>query len=551
MKPKQLAWLLAAGLLTMLVGLRAVQQTAAQTQGTDNLLVNPGFEGGHHHQDGIPELTVPDGWRIHWLDGVEFLGSEGPAARPESVNWFIGDAPANEQGLFFRDGSYAMKVFKGGRPMYAAISQDVNGLEVGRRYRLVAPIYIDIVASYNGASKVAPARLDSGLVRLGAGPAGSAWLDEATIAYSGWWTAESISPFYLAYPVFIHDFTATQPNMTVWIEFGSRHVHQNNGFFLDTMGLYTLDEVDDSVGQDPPPGSPPVATGPTPTPFPTPTPRPDGAIVHVVQVGDSLWSIAIRYASALGMSAEEALPIIRELNDNPAFVQVGQEILVALPDESAEPKEVAEEAPTAESSDATASETEEPVVSEPTATPEATAEAIPTDIPQPELIAAVEPASSICVSVFNDLNGNGTAEDAEGLLPEAVLTLSRSSGPVATYVTDGINEPYCFEELESDTYQITFSQPPEFQMTTTGNWAISVSDGDAIQVQFGARYDANAVAAAQTESAVEAAQDDDVGTVESAPESEGLSSQLGTIALGIAIVLVLLAGVGFVLLRRS
>ena len=68
---------------------------------------------------------------------------------------------------------------------------------------------------------------------------------------------------------------------------------------------------------------------------------------------------------------------------------------------------------------------------------------------------------------------------------------------VATYVSDGISEPYCFEDLESDTYQITFSQPPDFQMTTAGNWAISVSEGDTIQVQFGARYDANAVAAAQ------------------------------------------------------
>ena len=82
MKIKHISWLIVAGLFVLLIGLVTVGQTAAQTQGTENLLTNPGFEAGHHRQDGIPEITVPDGWRLHWLDNAEFFGSDGPAARP-------------------------------------------------------------------------------------------------------------------------------------------------------------------------------------------------------------------------------------------------------------------------------------------------------------------------------------------------------------------------------------------------------------------------------------------------------------------------------------
>ena len=38
----------------------------------DNLLTNPGFEAGHFKQDNISQITVPNGWRMHWLDNVSF-----------------------------------------------------------------------------------------------------------------------------------------------------------------------------------------------------------------------------------------------------------------------------------------------------------------------------------------------------------------------------------------------------------------------------------------------------------------------------------------------
>lgn len=132
------------------VTVRPSRQAVAQQA---NLLTNPGFEEGYYNQDGIPEIAVPTGWRMHWVDGQPFPGSNGNAARPETVVWNIKDAPPNEQTLFFRDGSYALKIFKGWAPVYAGLSQDVSGLEVGRRYRLAIPIYIDIVETYEGGKK--------------------------------------------------------------------------------------------------------------------------------------------------------------------------------------------------------------------------------------------------------------------------------------------------------------------------------------------------------------------------------------------------------------
>jgi LysM repeat protein len=61
---------------------------------------------------------------------------------------------------------------------------------------------------------------------------------------------------------------------------------------------------------------------------PTIEPRADGSIVHTVQSGDTMWGLAIRYASSLDMTAEQALDQINSLNNSPAFLNIGQELLI-------------------------------------------------------------------------------------------------------------------------------------------------------------------------------------------------------------------------------
>ena len=186
------ALLLAATLLVAVLSFPR-SNVAAQDIISGNLFENPGFEAGYFNQDSIPQIAVPNGWRMHWLDGVAFDGTEGQVAyRPETVVWYIEDAPPSERPLFFRDGSFTLKLFKPWAPLFVSLSQEVSGLEVGRNYRISAPIYVDMVESYEGG-KMPPSRADSGFVRFSVGPArvglayGRPYLQPNLDCWECWW----------------------------------------------------------------------------------------------------------------------------------------------------------------------------------------------------------------------------------------------------------------------------------------------------------------------------------------------------------------------------
>ena len=534
---------------------------AAQDIISGNLFENGGFEAGYFNQDGIPQIAVPNGWRMHWLDGVAFDGTDGLVAyRPETVVWYIEDAPESERSLFFRDGSYTLKLFKPWAPVFVALSQEVSGLEVGRNYRIVAPIYVDIVESYDGGKQPPGARPDAGFVRFSVGPAGSGWRTSG-LTYSPTWGAANVAGFYLNSINYIWDFTATSESMIIFLEMGSKVPYINSGFFMDGVGLYALGttgEVPASSGSSG--GGTSAQAGPTATPFPTPTPRPDGAIIHVVNSGDTFWTIAIRYAPALGVTPEEALPIIRELNNNPAFIAVGQELIIKEPGAVAAAPEPTAESPTEETeAPADAGDTTEEVIEvegTDATTSETEAPAAPAE--EPAAVAAATTTGTICVAAFDDQNADGVRDEAtEGLQADAAITIFRGGSTVTTHITDGASEPYCFENLAPDTYQVQIFPPADYQPTTSPSWAVSVAEGAQISVAFGTRFDPQGTAVADTTSTdtssdTAAADTDATEPTEAAPAEEGgFFSSIGGIVLVVAAILVLLAGVGVVMLRRG
>jgi hypothetical protein len=554
-------------MLVLLAGVLVFVGAAhAQDQVGPNLLKNPGFEEGHYSQDGIAEITVPNNWRMHWSNNELIFGGEWPTARPETVVWNAsGGVPEGEE-KFWKDGLYTMKVFKSWTPMWAAMSQDVSGLEVGRKYRLVVPIFVDIFEEYEGGQKVPPERKDTGRVRLGASPVGATWRDENAIAYSGWWTAETIDPFYQAYPTFIYDFVATQPDMTIWIEMASTYPYPNNGFFYDLPGLYALNET--APVAQPLPANPGGAVGavapaqpaaPLAT-VPPPTPRDDGSIVHVVQSGDTLWVIAIQYAEMMGKTPQEMLDYLQEINTLPTFINPGDEILIQ-PAGAAAPAEdtAADPAATPEApAEDVATDTGAPVEGEtPTGevstegaiTDETTAEAAPVELASvPEAPPAEAIAGTICVAAFGDTNANGLREEGEGLVPNAAIAIARGGATVSTYITDGMSEPYCFTLSEPDSYQMTIYPPAGFAPTTESSWAVAVSNGESYTVSFGLQ-DVQTVAAVDPN--VDAARSADAVAAETPATGNALMDNLGFIVLGVAGVLVLMAIAGVVLLRRG
>lgn len=564
MKIRMIMLLLVA---TFFVVFATNQNATAQEVISENLFQNPGFESGYYNQDQIAQIAVPNGWRMHWLDGQPFDGTnELPAYRPETVVWYIQDAPLEERSIFFRDGSYTLKIFKSWAPMYAALSQEVAGLEVGRKYRISAPIFVDIIEDYQGGRKVPPGDPRMGFVRFGAGPAGSAWLNASQINYSPYWTAENVNPFYQSMPIFIWDFVATSANMTIFIEMGSKYPFPNNGFFMDGVGLYALSETTappSNPGNPGGGGSAPVIQ-PTIAPIEV-TPREDGSIVHVVGPNDSFWSIAIRYAAVLEMTAEEALPHIQQLNGNPQFVVAGQELLIRQPgavnaQPTATPESESTEAESGEDATGEAPETE---------TPEDGEDVIVVD-GQPvdgETAVATEQAPTttvgvVCVSAFEDLNGNGTLDSNEPLKADTAITLFKDSQTISTYITDGVTNEHCFEDLQPGSYQVQLFPPANYVATMNDSWAINVVEGVMVPVLFGVQHQpASQEVAELPETAGETGTTDTAVSPETSPtavadapaaeEEGGLMSNLGMIAVVIAGVLVLLAVAGVAMLRRG
>jgi hypothetical protein len=211
-----------------------------------NLLSNPGFNDGHHHQDGIAEIVVPDWWVLCYLDGKPFPGigdNPGVAYRPESVVWNIKGAPEHEKDLFFLDGDYCLKVFKAWAPVYFALVQHVKGLMPGKRYRFNAQVFPDIVETYNGSEKIYPTDIWSAEARAGWSPPGLRWPagQDGDIHWSDWFNKANGNFEFGEYGDVWVEFTAPEGGeVEVWLECKAKWGFQNN-WFMDAFSLICLD----------------------------------------------------------------------------------------------------------------------------------------------------------------------------------------------------------------------------------------------------------------------------------------------------------------------
>jgi hypothetical protein len=126
----------------------------------------------------------------------------------------------------------------------------------------------------------------------------------------------------------------------------------------------------------------------------------------------------------------------------------------------------------------------------PTVTPTRTITPTVTFTPTPTSTPTATPApGTICVLVYEDVNGNKMRDAGEPLLAGAKITVTNSSGLVSfLYTTDGVHEPYNFAGLAADTYLVEEHNPDGYpDNTTQDSVLVLLLPGSTPCVQFGDR----------------------------------------------------------------
>lgn len=201
----------------------------------------------------------------------------------------------------------------------------------------------------------------------------------------------------------------------------------------------------------------PVAAAPEAqfTPFPTPTPGTDGRIIYIVQPNDSWWRIAAIYAIDLN-----ALLGLNDATSETVLLE-GEEVLLGF----GGPSEVT---PT--------------IGLSPTAGP-----VLPTATPLPG-------SGTLCVILYNDINGDAVRQEEEESIPEGAISVSDRSGEVnLTEPTASGMEAFCFVELMQGEYTISVAVPEGYNPTTVLNYTLILEPGTETYLDFGAQLSSIAV----------------------------------------------------------
>lgn len=184
----------------------------------------------------------------------------------------------------------------------------------------------------------------------------------------------------------------------------------------------------------------------------TPTAEANGNVYYVVKSADTCDTISL-----LNNIPLETLRSLNQLDlDECRFLQVGQKLLLAT-------------VPTAV------------VTVGPSPTPTSM-------LPTPE---PVKGFGTICVYLYNDINGNAMAEDSEitdtGLAGGAISVSSVDGSYSKTGTTIGTGESVCFEQAPEGDYNISIAIPDGYNATAGQNYAVFLKAGDTSTIDFSAQ----------------------------------------------------------------
>ena len=198
-----------------------------------------------------------------------------------------------------------------------------------------------------------------------------------------------------------------------------------------------------------------AAPNPQMTNFPTPTPGSDGRIIYVVKEGDTLW----RIAAVAGINVAD----LRDLNflDADDIVFVGMQLFLGLGGPSGD---------------------------QPTQVPAATAFA-----PEPT-VTPIPGNGTLCVLLFEDLNGDSMRQEEEVSLEGGAVNISNRDGSISITEDTKPHDPdsetldyICEEGLMQGDYNVSVAIPEGYNPTTSLNSPVELVQGDITYLTFGAQ----------------------------------------------------------------
>lgn len=542
----------------MLVCLLLASTSLIQAQDATNALRDGGFEGQYTSR-GRSDFNIPADWNV-WV-----------ATAPRTEAWMNLDPvafPHNGPGPNPQSGARAQNFNRGFATFTVALYQTV-AVTPGSNLIGSAFAYLKTCNPAPGFDNCGSAVESGAFTRVGIDPAGGTDPNNPAIVWStnaqphDQWVQMTVNA------------TATGGSVTFFIYATQRFPAQINNVYIDTASL--TGGGAGGAAATTPGAPPPTAVPPPPANVPfvvAQGQRDDGSIVHVVQSGDTLDSIAFAY----GVTRAELM----ELNNlrDARIIQPGQELIIRPPQE-AEATERPTRAPTATrgasaanapaaTEQATAEATEEPTTEAPEATEEVTtdaateptveATAAPLDIAAlptapvreagSDVAVAADPATltgQVCALIFDDLNRNRIQEDGEATLAGGIIQLAQDDEIVATRETDG-SEPFCFDDLIAGEYVASASAPQGYGFTTSDQFALRVTAGSQVTLPFGVGEGLAVVVLPPADSA---APDAAAQTTTTNAPSNPIMDNLGLIALAAAASLLVIGlGIAFLLRRR-
>ena len=510
---RQLRWM-RLGIFAVVVGLLSTLATAQEA----NLLRDGGFEGTYSSR-GRTDLNIPTDWSI-WVG--ETPHTEAWMNLPPVGYPHTGPDPAPHGN------ARTLNLNKGYATFTAALYQQVS-VPNGSNVTGSAWAFIRTCDIPDGADSCDSSPDSNAYTRIGIDPNGGTNPFDSDVVWSSnaapheTWEQMTVSA------------TATGDTVTLFLYATQQWPKELNNLYWDDASL--------SIG-----GSGGVAASAPGAPTPQPTSasvapetnpqgeQSDGSVVHIVQAGETLDSIAFAYEVT-----RADLIALNNISD-PRIIQIGQAIIVRAPDPTPEP--------TGE------------------ATSEATGEAEVTAEPPPEVLHAapapvisaasggavypIDPANtgaSVCVIFFEDVNGNRLQDGSEAPLAGGDILLTLDGTPAGQHETEAVPDPFCFDNLTSGSYTAQAAPPDGYGLTTPNQLRVQVYPGAQINVIFGAAEGVEPLSVPPADAGGIVSDTTGSESDTRAENPNSLPDNIGLIVFGVAGV-VLVAGMGVTLLMR-